>query len=92
MEIEESKIENNDIVKIEYNGYKFEIDVFENSIIFIDEKVIDLFATAGVHNVERQRLNVFLSRLVKLINNKKIDITNDNDDREFIINIPDTGN
>jgi hypothetical protein len=89
MEIQEVKVENNDIITINYNGYKFEVDVWEGNIIFIDEKVIKLFTDAGVHNVERQRFNVFLSRLVSLLNKKSINVTND-DDVELVINMGDT--
>ena len=74
----------NDIFTIEYHGLKFEIDVFsENDIIMIDEPIIELFENEGIDNVESLRLNLFLSRLVKILNKNAIKL-NDNTNNQNI--------
>jgi hypothetical protein len=74
----------NDIFTIEYHGLKFEIDVFsENDIIMIDEPIIELFENEGIDNIESLRLNLFLSRLVKILNKNAIKL-NDNTNNQDI--------
>jgi hypothetical protein len=65
----------NDIIKIEYRGLSFEIDMI-NDILFLPEDVIELFAKDS--NVESQPVNLFFRRLIDNWNlKKKIELDND---------------
>ncbi len=58
--LETENVDRNDIVVIQYNDYRFEIDVWDDLILMPDE-LIDLFSN---DNVETQPTNLFFGRFV----------------------------
>jgi hypothetical protein len=58
--LETEMVDRNDIVTIEYNNFKFEIDIWDDLILLPDE-LVDLFTN---DNIETQPANLFFSRFV----------------------------